>query len=134
MTSCYISPAPTNTTPTTEPVIIATAWTARLVGTLELTDGCLHVISSPDETDYVLVWPPDYSVTIEKTQVRVISGNVTGDHREVQLHIGETVKVSGGETGALSEDLLQSLPSDCPGPYWVVGFNAAPHPSDEQPN
>jgi hypothetical protein len=127
--ACRPSTSNTNFTPTTVPEIIATAWTANLIGKLEMTDGCLHVISREDETDYVLVWPPDFSITIENNKVRVVSGNVTGNHKEVLLNIGETVKMSGGETEQLSEKMLQSLPLNCTGPYWIVGFEVAPFES-----
>jgi hypothetical protein len=124
----------TNSTPTTIPEIIATAWTASLVGKLEMIDGCLRVISVENDTDYVLVWPPDYSITIDNNKVRVVSGIVTGNHREILLNIGETVKMSGGETEQLSEKMYQSLPSNCVGPYWIVGFEVTPFKPTEEPN
>jgi hypothetical protein len=98
-----------------------------------MVDGCLRVIGVEDETDYALVWPPDYSITIENTKVRVISGIVTGNHREVLINIGETVKISGGETEQLSKELLQLISSNCAGPYWIVGFEVAPFESTKEP-
>ncbi len=132
--ACSKSISPTNSTPTTIPEIVATAWTASLVGKLEMIDGCLRVISVENDTDYVLVWPPDYSITIDNNKVRVVSGIVTGNHREILLNIGETVKMSGGETEQLSEQIHQSLPPNCVGPYWIVGFEVTPSKSTEEPN
>lgn len=36
------------------------------------------------------------------------------------------VRLSGGETENLDEQLRQTLPEDCPGPYWVVGPEVGP--------
>jgi hypothetical protein len=63
---------------------------------------------------------------IEMDTVRVVTGAITGNRKEVVLHIGEMVRLSGGETENLDEQLRQALPANCPGPYWVVGFEVGP--------
>lgn len=124
VTACSASTTPT---PTRSPRVIATYWTAELVGELVKDDGCLRV-NSRRGTSYLLVWPPDLSATIEDDTVRIVTGLVTGDRKEVVLHIGQTVRLSGGE-GSISfmdEQTRQNVRANCPGPYWVVGINITP--------
>ena len=48
------------------------------------------------------------------------------------LHLGVNVQIGGGETEKLGEQLQQTLPVNCKGPYWVVGNNIEPlHAADE---
>lgn len=96
--------------PMSTPYIIATAMTANLVENLVEVNSCLRVRNVEDNIDYALAWPPDFSITTENNQVRVISGIETGNRREVVLSIGEMIQVSGGETKQLSGQTLQKLP------------------------
>lgn len=116
LTACNLS-LPAN--PTSEPHVIATAWTALLVGTLEKEDGCLRVKSQDSDVSYLLVWPPDSSAESSEDTVRVVTGLVTGNRQEVVLNIGEVVRLGGGTTTRLDKSL--SVAANCPGPYWVVG-------------
>ena len=52
---------------------------------------------------------------------------------EVVLHFGDMVRVGGGETMRPDEDLLQCIPPNCPGPYWVVGFDIESLQPTEEP-
>jgi hypothetical protein len=109
------------TTPASGQAVIATAWTAELVGELDKVDSCIRVNDRDSDASYLLVWPPDIAVTTEKDSIRVVTGVTTGNRKEVVLRIGETIRLSGGETDSLDEQLKQTVPENCPGPYWVVG-------------
>lgn len=113
--------------------VIATAWTAELAGTLDEVDGCLQVINNKNSTVYTLAWPPDFVVTVEGKVVKVIKGVVTGDREEVMLHIGDTVRLSGGETKYLNAQLQETVNENCPEPYWVVGFEINRFQTTEAP-
>ncbi len=114
------------TTLTAGPQVVATAWTAELIGELVEVNHCIRVNDRDSDTSYLLVWPPDMSTIIEMDTVRVVTGAITGNRKEVVLYIGEMVRLSGGETENLDEQLRQALPANCIGPYWVVGFEVGP--------
>ncbi len=111
------SPVP----PTTIPEVVATHQTAELVGTLVKVDQCLRVNDQNSDSSYLLVWPPDLAATVENDTVRVVTGVVTGDRQESSARIGDVVRLGGGEAKDLDEQLQQSVPATCAGPYWVVG-------------
>ena len=112
---------------TAEPTqeVVVTAWTAVVIGELINIDGCVRIRNPDIEVDYAIVWTPDVSATIEGETIRIISGIVRGNISEVVLNFGDIVRFSGGETSHPDEQLLQNLPSNCQGPYWVVGFEIA---------
>jgi hypothetical protein len=117
--------------PTAE--VIITAWTAEVIGELINLDGCIRIRDGVSEVNYAIVWTPDVSATIEGDAVRVISGIVSGNSSEVVLHFGELVRLSGGETTHPDEQLLENLPANCQGPYWVVGFEVGTVQTTEVP-
>ncbi len=123
LTACNSS-ATSNAAPT--PHVVATFWTAELIGELVQIEGCLRVNDRNSDTSYLLVWPPDLAATIEGDTIRVVSGIVTGNQREAVLHIGTLVYLGGGETTHLDEQLQQTVPANCQGPYWVVGNEVRP--------
>lgn len=118
--------ASSTTTPKAEPQVVATFWTAELIGELIEVEHCIRVNDKNSNMSYLLVWPPDITATTDKDTVRVVTGAITGNRNEVILHIGEMVRLSGGETENLDEQLRQALPANCPGPYWVVGIEVGP--------
>jgi hypothetical protein len=120
------TPRPTETA---APYVVATVLTAELIGKLKLVDGCVRVISRYDNVSRLLVWPPDFEVTIEKDSVRVIGGKVSGNHTEAFLHDGEMVLFGGGEISELNARPLLKEPPNCPGPYWLVGSIGEPYPA-----
>jgi hypothetical protein len=128
MTSLLLALTACSGSSTAEPTpqVVITAWTAEVVGKLTHIDGCIRVVDQAQGIDYALVWTPDVSATIEGDQVRIITGIVRKKEREVVLQFGEMVRVSGGETTAPDEQLLNALPASCRGPYWVVGSEIAP--------
>jgi len=105
-------------TPTLTPE--PTRLTSFVLGELVAVDSCLRVSDRDSGTSYLLAWPPDFAVSIERDTVQIATGN----GKKVVLHIGEMVRISGGEVksiGYLDERVQQRLPVNCPGPYWVVG-------------
>lgn len=114
---------------TSTPYVVATAFVAELIGKLNIVDGCVRVIDRVDNVSRLLVWPPDFEVSIENDIVRVIGGKVSGNVTEVLLHDEEWVRLSGGESTKVNEQLQSSEPPNCQGPYWVVGFEVGPFPA-----
>ena len=101
---------------------------ALLLGKLTAADGCLYVDDSNSDTSYLLVWPPDFTLSMEADAVLLFNG--TG---EVVARVGEELRISGGEVKSvryLDEQVRQSLPADCPGPYWIVGDEVGPTGGD----
>jgi hypothetical protein len=131
--ACASSPSPTTTLGAT-PDVVATAWVAEIYGKLVEADGCLKVVDQNNQTaSYTLVWPPDVSASITDDTVNVTFGLVTGNQRNVVLHIGENVHIGGGETWKLAEQLQQTVPANCKAPYWVVGKNIEPLRATDEP-
>jgi hypothetical protein len=106
--------------------------TARLIGELVEREGCLQVIDE-NQNVFTLAWPPETQMTLENRQVRVLLGLVSGNQQEVILRVGEMILVGGGISEQLDEYLQGTIPSNCQGPYWVVGTTIAPHEPTEQP-
>jgi hypothetical protein len=115
-------PEVTKPTTTHTPEVIITAWTAEVTGELSNIDGCIRIRDRVSDVDYAIVWTPDVSATIEGDEVRVISGIVRGNTSELVLRFGDIIRISGGETTHPDEQYIQNLPPNCPGPYWVIGF------------
>jgi hypothetical protein len=121
------TPRPTETA---TPHVVATVLLAELIGKLKLVDGCVRVISRYDNVvSRLLVWPPDFEVTIEKDSVRVIGGKVSGKRTEAFLQDGEMVLFGGGEISELNARPLLKEPPICSGPYWLVGSIGEPYPA-----
>ena len=105
------------------PPIIATRLLALMVGKLTIENECLRI------NDYLLVWPPDFTVTIKEDMVE-ITDKLTGD--EAVWRNRETVQVGGGEVSYLSldEQVRQRTLAQCSkggvGAFWLVGDIAIP--------
>ncbi|HPH97729.1 MAG TPA: hypothetical protein PKW33_15810 [Anaerolineaceae bacterium] len=102
------------------PKVIYTAYAALTEGVLVNLDGCVRIRSEQTGSDDAIVWPPDVSAAIEGDKIRIITGIVTGKREESVVKFGERVRLGGGETSYPDEQLLQNLPANCPGPYWVI--------------
>ena len=89
---------------------------ALLEGQLVLEDGCLRA-TSVNGTDYLLIWPHGYELTVDGQEIRIRDGS------GVSLSVGEEVRIGGGTRKLAHVRTLveQPLPDDCPGPYWIVG-------------
>ncbi len=123
LTACT-QPSTSTATPTL--YMIMTAMVARVSGELVEIEGCIGIKPSGQDDNYALVWPPDHKMTIEDGHVRVVSGLVSGRRREIILTIGELVVIGGGSVADLDDQLKQTIPVDCRGPYWVVGDEILP--------
>jgi hypothetical protein len=126
LAACVSSPSPEKTVTLSvstvlPPQVVATAWTSELIGKLTILDGCVRVLDSKNFS-YLLVWPPGMSAIIEKDQVEISAGAVTGDEKRIVLHDGDELRLSGGET---ARPVSMTRPS-CEGPYWMVGFEISP--------
>lgn len=107
---------PTNTPPATS-APVSTRLLALLEGAeLTLDDGCLRA------GGYVLVWPPEFSVSVEGDRVAV-SDSETGETAVWRL--GGAVWLGGGEIGraAINAEAGQRWHGACEGAnaYWLVG-------------
>ena len=69
-------------------------------------------------TDTLAIWPYGYSVNVEDGEIQVLD-----ESSQVVAHVGDSIKVGGGETTkeVVEENYIgESLPDDCEGPYWLV--------------
>ena len=104
-------------TPTPMPMVVTTRMAALFIGPLTMSDGCLRVADS--EASNLVVWPPDFEVSVENDTIRVLY-----DDHEVEVRLGQVVRLGGGEVKsieAFDERTRRQIPAGCPGPYWLVG-------------
>jgi hypothetical protein len=110
-----------STTPMVSPTQTQQAFserlTAEIYGELLSVDGCLR-LKTEDGMKYQLFWPSDFEVDMGNGFVKV-TDTWTGEKKVLQ--IGEMAWFAGGESRTLGETALQSIPSNCQGPYWIVG-------------
>ena len=96
--------------------------TGGIIGDLVEVDGCLRLNSSYDDTSYLIVWPSDYTLDVSNNVVQLRDS--TG---QIMVRVGEEVHMGGGEVTSLegvvsvNKQLLQEMPSECSGPYWISG-------------
>ncbi|RMG95822.1 MAG: hypothetical protein D6706_11290 [Chloroflexi bacterium] len=96
--------------------------TGEVTGELVEVNGCLRLNTSHDDVSYLIIWPPSYTLNAsgDLIQIRDEAGQVVA-------HVGEVVHMSGGETMSLegiagvNKQLLQEIPPECSGPYWISG-------------
>lgn len=124
LAACGMKPRETQiATPVATPPIMATRLLAMMVGELAIENECLRV------NDYLLIWPPDFTVSIKEDTVEIID-ELTGE--KAVWHNGETVQIGGGEVPYLSldEQVRQDVPAHCSkggaGSFWLVGDVAIP--------
>lgn len=130
-TACQVGSSEVKPTPS-KPVMV-TAMASYTIGELINDNGCIRIYNKENNTDRVVIWPPDISTTIEGDQITIVTGIVSGDTNKVVLNFGDQVMLSGGETTQVDETLLQNLPPGCEGHYWVVGFDVTPVQATEEP-
>ena len=87
---------------------------AELFGELVLVEDCIRVNHDESDVSYVLIWPPDFTLSTEKDVIEVFSDTTV-------VHVGDEVRISGGEITYLSEQEKSKLSPNCLGPYWIVG-------------
>jgi heat shock protein HslJ len=99
------------------PRVVVTRMAALYVGPLTMVDGCLRL--GKGEAGNLVVWPPDFEVSIENDTIWVLY-----DDHKVEVRLGQVVRLGGGEVKsieAFDERTRQGIPAGCPGPYWLVG-------------
>ena len=99
------------------PRVVTTRMAALYIGPLTMVDGCLRIGDS--EAGNLVVWPPDFEVSIENDTIWVLY-----DNHEVEVRLGQAVRLGGGEVKsieAFDERTRRQIPAGCPGPYWLVG-------------
>ena len=82
-------------------------------GKLVEVEGCLRVTHSNGVTSHLLIWPPNFTLSIESNELKVV--NAAG---QVVARVGDDLRISGG---AVAEYTGLPSPDQCPGPYWIVG-------------
>jgi hypothetical protein len=88
-------------------------------GTLILTDNCIRLERGESLANYLLIWPPDFNFTIEDDTIKILNSE-----NEIVASIGDRVQMGGGEVHILSQldkFIQEQVPSQCPGPYWIIG-------------
>jgi hypothetical protein len=84
-------------------------------------DRCPRLFNENGLGDYLPLWPPDYTATVEDGVIAIVDGS-----GQVVARVGEQVVLGGGPIPHSwdSEEyrqLYHELPGDCYGPYWIVG-------------
>ena len=90
---------------------------AALVGELVSENGCLR-LRETNRYNYLLIWPQMSEMTSDGQGVRISKDS------GVLLSVGDKVLIGGGATPPdhVHTIVAQPIPSDCPGPYWLVGM------------
>ncbi len=88
-------------------------------GILTLDDGYLRLEYQWTDDSDLLIWPPGHSVYIQDDTVYVLNK----DGNEV-ARVGDEIKAGGGQVPVIIVEKYtgQTLPEDCPGPYWLVSI------------
>ena len=88
-------------------------------GTLVLVDNCIRIDSDEANESYLLIWPPDFDISIEDGTIEILNGDGT-----IVAHIGDMVHIGGGESPLLSmldKSVQEQVPPQCSARYWIVG-------------
>jgi hypothetical protein len=88
---------------------------ALITGELVVTNGCLRV-KEKYGNNVLLIWPVGFSPHTEQGIIQVLDS--TG---QAVASVGDWVEIGGGEVPPTYLDLVDPLPENCPGPYWLVG-------------
>ena len=96
---------------------------ALLVGRLVVDERCLRVIHQYGDgtsTSYLPIWPAGVSLYQADTLIEIHTAQ-----GQIVARVGEPISLGGGEVPAdalpeVIEPVIQPVPADCPGPYWVV--------------
>lgn len=91
---------------------------ALLSGQLRLVDDCLRVYAGEDdETGLLPIWPAGYALEAEGDALLIL--DETG---VIVARVGEQVELGGGPlSDEAAAEVVDQLPEQCPGPYWLVG-------------
>jgi hypothetical protein len=92
---------------------------ALVRGTLVLVDNCIRVQYDEVGINYLLIWPPDFSISFENGTIEIVN-----EDGKIVASLGDNVQMGGGEIKLLSlldKSIQEQVPPQCPGPYWIVG-------------
>ena len=94
---------------------------ALLIGELVSENGCLRLRDTDGRDNYLLIWSDTAEMTPDGQGVRVRDDSSLGV--SLSFYVGDEIWMSGGEAqfSHVQEIVRQPIPSDCPGPYWLVG-------------
>ena len=93
--------------------------TAEVFGTLVVVDKCIRVKDEEFDTSWLLIWPPNFTLSIENNSIQILDEN-----GNAMARVGDWVRIGGGEVKSsnfFSETMKQKLPPNCLAPYWIVG-------------
>ncbi len=99
---------------------------AQLFGTLIEQEQCLYVTPDTGDIPYLVIWSPEYSISVDNGMPIVV------DAAGVEaVRLGQHVYLDGGEIPAEVQPDFEAesglLPIEgCPGPYWLMGTTARP--------
>ena len=97
---------------------------ALLVGELVSENGCLRLRRIDEGNDYLILWHQTADMTADGLGVRITNESGVSS----SFSVGEKLRMGGGVTRNLDdvqESLVQPIPGNCPGPYWVANFDVA---------
>lgn len=86
-----------------------------------MDDQCLRVRAINSGETVLLVWPPDFSATLESNTIHVIQGLVSGFRQEYDLQLGSQINIGGGIADSVDPSFFQVSATSCAGPFWVFG-------------
>ncbi len=88
-------------------------------GTLVMVNNCIRIQSDEAKESYLLIWPPDFDISIEDGTIEILNGDDT-----IVAHIGDMVHIGGGEIPLLSmldKSIQEQVPPQCSARYWIIG-------------
>ena len=97
---------------------------ALLVGELVSENGCLRLRRIDEGGDYLIIWHQTADMTADGLGVRITNESGVSS----SFSVGEKLRMGGAGTRNLDEiqeSLVQPIPGNCPGPYWVATFDVA---------
>lgn len=89
---------------------------ALFIGELFEENGCLRVRGEAQDPGLLVIWPYDHTLTVDaegRPEVRDGEGAVVA-------RVGDRIEMGGGQSPSLISPLAETLPSTCPGPYWIA--------------
>ncbi len=105
------------------PQVVATRYTAMMIGKLVLVDDCLRVNSIYSNESELLIWPPDFDVRMNNDAIEIVDRTVA---KRAVWRIGEVVTLGGGEVYRINDGERPLFSANCLGPYWIVGDVVVP--------
>ena len=96
---------------------------ALLVGELVSENGCLRIRDTDGRADFLLIWSDAAEMTADGQGVRIRDNSGAS----LSFSVGDEMEMGGGEAkfSHVQNIVKQPIPSDCPGPYWLVGVSVS---------